>query len=233
MALDLDKFKGKTLDDALFTELQAGVTELTTRAETAEGKARTAQKESIDGRKAIKAERDAAFERLGVTTMEELQALPEAKGQADAVKQLEGQIKKLTKERDDLATENGEMKATTAKQAREAAISKAVSKHQFIDPEDAAALIGLRVKDENGELRFDAGDGKLVPLDDGAAWLAKSKPHLVKAAGGQGGSGYQPQGNGSGKPPTKPERKDFKDETAYFRAAAEYAAASQQTGASH
>jgi len=223
--MDLEKLKGKTIDDALLGELKAHVEGLEARAETAEGKATKAQKESIDGRKQLKAERDTAFEKLGVTTMEELEALPDAKGQADAVKQIEAKLKKAEAALTEEKTAHETLKGELATERRSTAIAKAAAKHNFIDAEDAATLIGSRVKaNDDGELMFTGADGKLVKLDDGVAWLAKSKPHLVKPAGGNGGSGVKPAGQGSGAPAIKPERKDYpndieftKAETKWFR----------------
>ncbi len=231
MAFDLDSLKGKTLDDKLFTDLQAAFADVTSRAETAEGKARAAQRESIDGRKQLKAERDAAFAKLGVESMEEIEALPDAKGQADAAKQAEAKAKKLERELADERAAHGEAKAAIARSRRESAIAKAVSKHGFIDSQDAADLLGLRVKEEGEELFYEGADGKRTSIDDAAAWLAKSKPHLVKPAGGDGGgSGAGKGGKGSATPPAKPERKDFPDEPSFFRAQANYADAQREAG---
>ncbi len=55
---------------------------------------------------------------------------------------------------------------------------------------------------------FKAEGGKLVPLEEGAAWVAKTKPHLVKAQGGTG-SGYRPNGNGNGAPGKTMTRAEF------------------------
>jgi hypothetical protein len=231
--MDLEKLKGKTIDEALLGELKAHVEGLEARAETAEGKAKTAQKESIEGRKQLKAERDAAFEKLGVSTMEELDALPEAKGQAEAMKQVEAKVKKLEKDLADKDQAHQELSGKYAAERRQRAIAQAVAKHEFIDAEDAASLLGMRVKEDGDELKFDSGDGKLVPLADGAAWLAKAKPHLVKAAGAGGGSGAKPGGQGSGQPPKKPERKDYTDDVAFTRAEAAYFRAQSEADATH
>lgn len=234
--MDLEKLKGKTIDDATLAELKAHVDGLETRAETAEGKAKSAQKESIEGRKQLKAERDAAFDKLGVTTMEEIEALPDAKGQADAVKQIETKLKKTEAALAEEKTAHEALKGDLATERRSTAIAKAAAKHNFIDAEDAATLIGSRVKaNDDGELMFTGADGKLVKLDDGVAWLAKSKPHLVKPAGGNGSTGARPNGNSGsgGGPEKKPERKDYQSDVDFTKAEARFFRSQQDATAAH
>jgi hypothetical protein len=190
--MDIETLKGKTLDDKLHADLVAHVTGLKSAAETADDKARKAAKESIDGRKTLKAERDAAFEKLGVSSLDELEALPDAKGQADAVKQFEAKLKKAERELADKSKALDELGTKFSSERRERAIAQAAAKHPFIDADDARMLIGARVRQEGDEFMFEGEGGKLVPIDDGAAWLAKTKTHLVKPAGGSaGGSGFK------------------------------------------
>lgn len=195
--MDIDSLKGKTLDDATHAALVAHVSAISARAETAEEKARKAASESINGRKTLKAERDAAFAKLGIDSVEELDGLPDSKGQAEASKQFEVQLKKLQREHGEAVKARDELAGKLAGEARKRAIAEAVAKHPFIDAEDAAALIGARVQQEGDELLFLGEGGKLVPVSDGAAWMAKTKPHLVKATGGSGGSGFNGGGGGA------------------------------------
>lgn len=195
--MDIQSLKGKTLDDELVKQLAAHVESLATRAETAEGKARTAQKETIEGRKQLKAERDAAFDKLGVSTLDELQALPDAKGQADAVKQVEAQLKKLEREKLEAVTQLQEVQGKYAKDRLDLAIEKAIASQPFIDAEDARAVLERRLKAEGDDFLYETPEGKLVPLGDGAAFIAKTKTHLVRAPGqGKGGSGFKAGGQG-------------------------------------
>lgn len=200
MPFDLDTLKDK-LDGETLTKLRTHVDELSSKAETAEEKARTAARESIEGRKKLKAERDKAFEKLGITESDELEALPEAKGQGEATKQLEAQVKKLTRERDE-ATQardalGGEMKGMK----RNAALTKAIQGHKFKNPADVQVLLERRLVDEGDAVLFKTDDGKTVSLDEGAAWFAKTRPDYIEAAGDDGeGSGFRGTGGGgSGK----------------------------------
>ena len=197
--MDLETLKGKTLDDKLHAELVRHVADLSEQRDAA-------RKESIDGRKGKDAklkdlsERlDAFAERLGVDADADLSSLPSAKGQAEAAKQFDGQIKKLTRERDEAAKARDEVQGKWLAEKRQLAIAQAVSKHDFIDRQDVETLLAARVKQEGDEFLFEGEGGKLVPIADGAAWLAK-KSHLVKASGGGGGSGYQGGAGGQANP---------------------------------
>lgn len=191
--MNLDELKGQKLDEAAFAKLSDYVATLNTRAETAEGKARTAQKESIEGRKQLKAERDAAFEKLGVSTLEELDALPDGKGASDAAKQFEAKLKKLEREKAEALAALEDVQGKYVKDKRDLAIERAIASQPFIDAEDARALLERRMKTEGDDFLFETNEGKLVPLQDGAAFIAKTKAHLVKALGqGKTGSGTKP-----------------------------------------
>jgi hypothetical protein len=202
--MNLASLKGKTVDDELLAQLTDHVASLTARAETAEGKSRTAQKESIDGRKQLKAERDAAFEKLGVSTLEELDAIPDGKGATDAARQLEAKLKKAEREKAEALAALQDVQGKYAKDRRDLAVEKAIASQPFIDAEDARALLERRIKTEGDDFLFETNDGKLVPLTDGAAFIAKTKTHLVKVpAAGKTGSGFKPSAT-TGQPGTTP-----------------------------
>lgn len=196
--MDIDSLKDK-LGDELHGKLVAHVAALTEQRDAA-------RKESIDGRKGKDArikelgERLAAFaERLGVEPDVDLETLPSAKGQAEAAKQFEAQVKKLTRERDEAAKGRDEALGRLTTEKRDRLIAQAVSKHAFIDAGDATTLLSSRVRQEGDDFLFEGEGGKLVPIEDGAAWLAKTKPHLVKASGaGDGGSGFKGDKSGAG-----------------------------------
>lgn len=217
--MDLEALKGKTLDDQAHADLVKFVTDL-------EGKATAARNESIQHRKGLKAKVEElervnrlAFDKLGVESVDELEGLQDAKGQAEAVRQVEAKLKRLERERNE-ATER---LATVTKERdadrRSSAIAKVVAKHPFVDPDIATMLIEHGTQVEGDQFLFKAEGGKLVPLDEGAAWIAKTKPHLVKAQGGPG-SGYRQNGNGSGKASKSMTRAEFETLDAVSKAAA-------------
>lgn len=197
MTIDLDKWKGKQLDGATLAEVSAAIEAhaetLEARTAKAEEKARKAEKESIEGRKTLKAERDSAFEKLGIESADQLDALPDAKGMADAAKQFEAKVKRLERDLAEKGKAFDEMSGRYATERRDRTIAQAVAKHPFIDADDARAVIDRHLQVEGDELRFKTQDGKLTSVDEGVAWIAKTKLHLVRgSAPGQGA------GNGGG-----------------------------------
>ena len=195
--MDIDQYKGKTLDDSLIEQLKKHLSEKDSRIEAAEEKARKAVKESIDGRKTLKAERDEAFAKLGVETAEELSALPDAKGQADKVAQLDAVNKRLARERDEALKASNELKGQISAARLEKTVAEAVAKHDFLDHSVVSQLVKSSIKQEGEDFLADAG-GKLMPIGDFVAELAKSKPFLVKPTGSGGGSGFTGGSGGAG-----------------------------------
>jgi len=64
-----------------------------------------ARNESINGRKTLKARvnelealQTKLFDKLGVETVEDIESLPDGKGQAEAMKQFEAKVKRLERE---------------------------------------------------------------------------------------------------------------------------------------
>ena len=205
--MDLEKLKEK-LGDSLHSELTKFVTDL-------EGKAQAARDESINHRKGLKAKVEGlekalttALEKLGVESAEDLDQLPDARGQAEALKQLESRIKRAERERDEAKTAAQQLAQERDTDRLVTAVTSEVSKHGFIDAEITSEYIRNRSVLEDGEVKFKAEGGKLVPLNEGVAWLAKSKPTLVKAQGGTG-SGYRPNGNGTPPSARTMSRADF------------------------
>ena len=203
MPIDLDKYKGKTLDGETLAKLTAELTADTeateARVTAAEEKARKAAKESIEGRKTLKAERDKAFEKLGIDSPDELDTLPDAKGQGEATKQIEARLKKAERERDEAIQARDSVTGEVKAMKREASLSQALEGLKFKNPADVRVLLQSRVVEEGDELRFKTDDGKLVPLKDGAAWFARTRPDYVEAADAGGkGSGFKGGAGGNG-----------------------------------
>lgn len=192
--MNLDKFKDKLGDD--FESLREYVNDLQEQRDAA-------RRESIDGRKSLKskaAEAEATIgrllEKLGLDSPDDLDNLPDAKGQAEAVKQLEAKLKRFERERDEAMKARDAVEQRYRDSRKSAAVAQAVSKHAFIDSDVAAMLIERGVRFEGDDMLFEGEGGKLFQLDEAAAWLASSKPHLVKAQGGSG-SGYRDGGGGN------------------------------------
>lgn len=191
---DLDTLKDK-LDSETLAKLKADREDLV-------GQRDTARAESIGGRKKLKEDLAAAqalaakaLEKLGVDSAEELDTLPDAKGQGEALKQFEAKLKRAERERDEAIkardTVAGEMSAAK----RSAAISQAVAAGGFHDAEAAELLLSRAIEEQDGTYLFKTKDGKTIPLTDGAKLIATERPHLVKAPQGTG-SGFRDSGGG-------------------------------------
>lgn len=171
------------------------------------GQRDAARKESMDGRKAIKAENEALkaikaklFERLGLDDESDLDALPDAKGQAEAVKQFESRVKRLEKELQEAskAREDGDRRYRDARAGQE--VQKALAAHPFIDNELAELLIRSKLDWDGDQPIYRHGETPLA-LDEGVKLLVQEKPQLLKQQPA-GGSGWNPnaKSNGAGIP---------------------------------
>ena len=194
MQFDLAALKGK-IDDATLTALTEHVTGLTSKVDEAQAALRAAKAAAAAKAQTLQAERDAAFGRLGITSAEELAALPDAKGQAEASAQAAARIKSLERERDDarkLAESlGGELKA----KAKAAALDAAIAKGDWINPDDARDKLLARLHEDGDQVLYRTNDDKLISLDDAAAMLVKTHAHLLKPQGAQAqGSGWRGSG---------------------------------------
>ena len=169
------------------------------------GQRDAARKESQEGRKALKARLETLealktrlFEKLGLDVEEDIDALPDAKGQAEAVKQFETRVKRLESElktkADALATLETKHRAARL----DSELSKALGGHDFIDREVVEDYLRRRVDWQDDQMLYKSEKGDLIPLAEGVTLLAQTKPHLLKTPGARG-SGYNPnpqQGQG-------------------------------------
>lgn len=192
--MDLEKLKDRLGDD--YAALKAHVDDLT-------GQRDAARRESIDGRKSLKeqvatltAARQRAFEKLGIENDEELETIPDAKGQAEAVKQFESRLKRAERERAEALTRTQEVEGKWRSSRLDAALTRAMAAHEFIDADLVSAHLSQQVQWDGDELYIKGSDGSLMPLAEGVKAFATTKPHLLKAQGARG-SGH-PTGAGSG-----------------------------------
>lgn len=200
--MDISKLKDK-LGDETFAELERHIGDLT-------GQRDTARTESINGRKTLKAERDAAqalaakaLEKLGVDSADDLDTLPDAKGQGEALKQFETKLKRAERERDEARqaaeTASGKYRGSLQR----AAVAEALGGHEFVARDVVETYIGQRLVWEGEDLMFKTDAGSLVSVKDGVAGVAKARPELLKPSG-TGGAGVR-QGNAGGGAKTMPE----------------------------
>lgn len=189
--LDITALKPKLGDEA-FGQLEAYVNELVSQRDQA-------RNESISGRKTLKTkvtEQEAAIakllDKLGLDSLDGLDDLPDGRGQSEAVKQLEAKLKRLERERAEAISAREQLEGKWKDSRKAAAVAAAVGKHQWVDTDAASVLLERALRWEGDDLLCEV-DGKLVPLEDGASHLARTRPALVKSSG-TGGSGYRPTG---------------------------------------
>jgi hypothetical protein len=194
--MDLNQFKD-ALGDEKFAALQSYVSDLV-------GQRDTARNESITGRKGLKAKLDAAeatqaalLEKLGLSSTEELEGLPDIKGMADAAKQLDARIKRAERERDEAKKLADDASGKYRGSLQKAAIAEALGGHEFVARDIVETYVSNRLAWEGDDLFFKSDDGKLIPLKDGVAGIAKTRPELLKPSG-TGGAGVRQSNAGSG-----------------------------------
>lgn len=194
--MDISKLKDK-IGDETFAELERHITDLT-------GQRDTARTESINGRKKLQADRDAAqalaakaLEKLGVSSAEDLDTLPDAKGQAEALKQYETKLKRAERERDEAKQAAEKASGMYRGSLQKVAVAEALGGHEFVARDIVETYIGQRLVWEGDDLMFKTDAGSLVSVKDGVAGVAKARPELLKPTG-TGGAGVRQPGAGSG-----------------------------------
>jgi hypothetical protein len=194
--MDIAKLKDK-LGDETFASLQGYVNDLI-------GQRDTAREESINGRKKLKTDLEKAqataakaLEKLGVENADDLDALPDAKGQAEALKQYDAKLKRAERERDEAKKLADEASGKFRGSLQKAAIAEALGGHEFIARDIVETFVSQRLTWEGDELLFKSDDGKLIPVKDGVAGIAKTRPELLEPTG-TGGAGVRQSNAGSG-----------------------------------
>lgn len=194
--MDIEQLK-EALGDEKFAALKTYVDDLT-------GQRDAARNESITGRKGLKAKLDEMtaaqarlMEKLGVDSLEDLDSLPDAKGQAEAVKQFEARMKKLERENSELAQSKQEIDGKYRDTLKRAVIGDALGGHEFVARDLVETYVAQRLAWEGDELVFKADGDKVLSVKDGVAGLVKSRPELLKPTG-TGGAGVRDHNAGGG-----------------------------------
>lgn len=195
--MNLDPLKEK-LGDATFADLKKYVDDL-------QGQRDAARSESIDGRKRLKSDNEALaalrsrlFDKLGIASEDDIDALPDAKGQADAVKQFEAKLKRMETQLTGAFKERDDLGAKLKDSALNVALEKALSGHDWLDRDVASMLARSKATFDGESILYTADDGKTIPLDEGVKLIASAKPHLLKAQGAAGSGHGTGNSGGSG-----------------------------------
>jgi hypothetical protein len=194
--MDISKFK-ETLGDEKFAELHGYVTDLIGQRDSARNESITGRKKLKDDLAAAQALAAKALEKLGVDSPDELETLPDAKGQVEALKQFEARIKRTERERDEAKRLADDASGKYRGTLQRAAIAEALGGHEFVARDIVESYVSQRLVWEGDELLFKSDDGKLIPPKDGVAGIAKTRPELLKPTG-TGGAGVRQSNAGSG-----------------------------------
>lgn len=199
------------------------------------GQRDAARAESIGGRKTLKADVDrlkievAKYQdTLGVSSVDELEGLPDAKGQAEAAKQFAAQIKRMEKSLSDTTAERDGALSKVREILADAQIAQAVERHQFQDPKLPKRLIRTGLQFEGEQAHYIGDDGKLMAIEDAVALIAKTSPYLLKSVGAGGSGHQQPGGGGSASNPWLKATLNLSDQIAITRDNPSHAASLKQ-----
>jgi hypothetical protein len=202
--MDIESLK-EALGDEKFKALKTYVDDLTWQRDTARSESITGRKKLKDDLAAAQSLATKALEKLGIDNAEELDALPDAKGQVDALKQFDTKLKRAERERDDAKKLAEDASGKYRGSLQRAAVAEALGGHEFVARDIVESFIGQRLMWEGDDLLFKTDDGKLVPVKDGVAGIAKTRPELLKPTG-TGGAGVRSTnagGNGGNKQMTR------------------------------
>jgi hypothetical protein len=193
--MNLESLKEK-IGDETFTELKSYVDALVSQRDEA-------RQESISGRKGLKeklakleADQGSLMEKLGIDSLEDIENLPNPKGMAEAAQQYEVKLKRLQRERDEALSVREQTEKRWRESMQKAAMSEALSGHEFIARDVVETFVKNQLTWEGDDLLFKTSDGKLVPITDGVAAIAKTRPELIKPTG-TGGAGVRSTNTGS------------------------------------
>jgi hypothetical protein len=198
--MDIENLK-EALGDEKFTALKSYVDDL-------QGQRDAARQESINGRRGMKdklakleADQNALMERLGIDSLEDLDLLPDAKGAAEAAKQYDAKLKRMERQLQEATTQRDEISGKFRGSLQKAAIAEALSGHEFVARDLVETFVSQRLIWEGDDLLFKSEDGRMIPVKDGIAGIAKARPELLKSTG-TGGAGVRASNAGGGGPKT-------------------------------
>lgn len=194
--MDIEQLK-EALGDEKFGALKTYIDDLT-------GQRDAARQESIAGRKGLKEKLSALesaqatlLEKLGLDSVEDIDALPDARGAAEAAKQYEAKLKRMERDLAAATQSRQEIDGKYRTSLQRAAIQEALGGHEFVARDLVETYISQRLTWEGDDLLFKSDGGALVPIKDGVAGFAKSRPELLKPQG-TGGAGVRQSNAGSG-----------------------------------
>lgn len=213
--MDINTLK-EALGDEKFAALQTYVTDLTGQRDAARTESITGRKKLRDDLAAAQSVATKALEKLGLESADELDAMPDAKGQGEALKQLGSQLKRAERERDAATAAATDATVKYRGSLQRAVIADALGEHEFVARDILETHVSQRLAWEGDDVFFKTDDGRLIPVKDGVAGIAKTRPELLKATG-TGGAGVRQANAGSGGAGKTMSRSDFEALTPALR----------------
>ena len=160
-------------------------------------------KRLAEERESLRKTKDRLFDRLGITEDEELDALPDLKGQAEAAKVYEAKLKRVERELADKTSVLQQTQTQFRDSQLSAMLSKSIGGHEWVDRDVVELAIRSRIEWEDDQPMYRTDKG-MVSLDDGVRLFASEKPSLLRSHGA-GGSGYVKTSAGSVPNPWAPQ----------------------------
>lgn len=213
--MNIDELKDVLGDK--FQSLKTYVQDLEATRDAARNESETGRakfKKIADERDALRSATEKLCEKLGVESIDEIESLPDAKGQAEAVKQFEAKMKRLERELADERKVKDELSGKLRETSLTVKLEKALGAHEWLDRDTASLLLKNNVVYEGDDAFFKTSDGKMISLEEGAKALAQTKQFLLKSSGA-GGSGYTGAGGAGGEKTKTVNRAEF-DKMSHF-----------------
>lgn len=188
--MDLSSIK-ESLSAEAYEALEKHINDLTTQRDIAKAEIVKSKKEAKGKIAELEKNKNAIFEKLGISSDEELTVL-DAKNQTEAVKQFESKLKRLDKELSDKSKAYDELFNKYRNSLKNTAVRKAIGQHEFIDSDLIESYLEHKLEWDDDELFYKTSNGALLPLADGIKLITQEKPHLLKGKQSSG-SGYHKQ----------------------------------------
>lgn len=152
---------------------------------------------------ALKTERNAAFDKLGVTDFADLEAIKDTQGSAEQVAQLNAKLKRYEAEIRDRDSKLDAAQTSIRDLRRDGLLDKQLRKHEWAEgnADLVKAYFQPRIAAEGDDWIVRNEDGSTVTVEDAFTQFAAEHPGLLSSKGTPGG--------GTGKPATGGHQKPF------------------------
>ena len=203
MALDLDALKEVLGEN--FPTVRDHVAGLQSAADLAKREAERLRSELEAGRSALdtmKTERNAAFDKLGITEVADLDNIKDAQGSAEQVAQLAAKLKRYERDLGEHQSRLSAANETISGLRRDKILGRHLGSHDWAEgnADLVRAYFDPRLVPEGDDWVFRAEDGSTSTLEDALTQFVSSHPGLLSSRGEPGGGTKKPAMGGHQKP---------------------------------